>query len=680
MNRRILFSLLAFLLAGRIAFAQSVDDPDVPRSGYGAFGDLNINLHSAEFKKLPGIPSCCPRYENGAGVGPTLGIFYEIPLSAKFLLNLRAGYFSNGATLSTIEETTVILGNEAATAKFEHTVDASLSSVGLEPLVGYRSTPALTFQLGGHAGYVLTKTFSQKETMIEPTDVGTFENGRRIRNDTSATIPNAASIEGAIVGGVRLTLPLNSRRTLFIEPEFLFSIGVTNVATDVSWKGNALRLGVGIKYSPLDEPVAQPPVVELTPTESAPVEPTPTEPIPPIARPELTATVGAVGVEDNGTEYPQLTLRAEEFISTSLRPLLNYVFFDENSAELPERYTRLSPDEVSTFRVEKLYNVETLPTYYNILNIVGSRLQANPSATITLVGCNADVGPEKGNTTLSNSRAEAVREYLTKVWDIPTDRIRVQSRGLPTKPSNNAEPDGIAENRRVEIVSDAWEILEPVVTSDTLRTVTPPIIRFRPNVTAQAGAGRWSIAAVSNGRALKELDGAGTVPPEVDWKIGAEPWKLDATTDRIDYTLTVTDSAGQTVRTPVRALPVEQITIQKKRRERIADKEIDRYSLILFDFDRADLNATNKRIAEFIRDRVGPTATVTITGYTDRIGEPEYNRRLSDERARTTARSLNVPVDRAKGVGESTLLYDNTLPEGRFYSRTVSVVVETPVQ
>src|SRR5690606_14208548 len=138
-------------------------------------------------------------------------------------------------------------------AKFEHTVDASLSSVGLEPLVGYRPTPALTLQLGGHAGYVLTKTFSQKETMIEPEDVGTFENGRRIRNDTSATIPNAASIEWSIVGSVRLTNPINGRMTLLCEPKFLFAVGVTNIATDVSWKGNASRMGVGIKYSPRHE-------------------------------------------------------------------------------------------------------------------------------------------------------------------------------------------------------------------------------------------------------------------------------------------------------------------------------------------------------------------------------------------------------------------------------------------
>jgi hypothetical protein len=31
-------------------------------------------------------------------------------------------------------------------------------------------------------------------------------------------------------------------------------------------------------------------------------------------------------------------------------------------------------------------------------------------------------------------------------------------------------------------------------------------------------------------------------------------------------------------------------------------------------------------------------------------------------------------------VGETMPLYDNELPEGRFYSRTVNVIVETPVK
>ncbi|MEP7220313.1 MAG: OmpA family protein, partial [Bacteroidota bacterium] len=141
--------------------------------------------------------------------------------------------------------------------------------------------------------------------------------------------------------------------------------------------------------------------------------------------------------------------------------------------------------------------------------------------------------------------------------------------------------------------------------------------------------------------------------------------------------LEVRDGAGQTFTTNG-TLPVEQVTVRKKRVERIADKQIDRYSLIIFDFDKGDLNETNRKIAQFIKARIRPTAAVTIEGSTDRIGEAEYNKRLSEERARSTARALGVAGGTVRGIGESGL-YDNDLPEGRFYCRTVSIVVETPV-
>jgi arginase family enzyme len=40
----------------------------------------------------------------------------------------------------------------------------------------------------------------------------------------------------------------------------------------------------------------------------------------------------------------------------------------------------------------------------------------------------------------------------------------------------------------------------------------------------------------------------------------------------------------------------------------------------------------------------------------------------------------SVSYSIVKGLGESVLLYDNSQPEGRFYCRTVEIVVETPIE
>ena len=85
--------------------------------------------------------------------------------------------------------------------------------------------------------------------------------------------------------------------------------------------------------------------------------------------------------------------------------------------------------------------------------------------------------------------------------------------------------------------------------------------------------------------------------------------------------LTVRDSAGRQITTPIGAIPIERTTTTRNAVERQGEIEIERFSLILFDFDRDDLNASNRRIADFIKARISPGSIVTITGYTDRIGD-----------------------------------------------------------
>lgn len=256
--------------------------------------------------------------------------------------------------------------------------------------------------------------------------------------------------------------------------------------------------------------------------------------------------------------------------------------------------------------------------------------------------------------------------------------MKVDARNLPEKPSNATQPEGQAENRRVEIVADPETLLDPVFTSDTIRSTNPPGIRFRQNVEAEAGISRWKLTVMQEGETLKEFSGTGNVPATIDWSLQQQS-DIPRGTAPIEYYIEVADAAGQTRTTPVTRMPIDQVTIQKKRRERIADKEIDRYSLILFDFGKTTIDAGNRRIIDFIQGRITQGANVMVTGHSDRVGDEDVNLRLSTERAKVAARELKVPAANVKGMGESVILYDNDLPEGRLYSRVVNVVVETPV-
>ena len=393
----------------------------------------------------------------------------------------------------------------------------------------------------------------------------------------------------------------------------------------------------------------------------------------------LAAQLVAVGQSADGTERPGVTIRVEEFINTQTSSLLNYIFFDDNSAQIPPRYRQYSGEAGTQFRTDQLNGQGTIEVYYQMLNILGHRMRQSPGSKITLTGTNSNTGAEAGNTALSKSRAEAVKAYLTSHWGIDPSRIEVAARNLPALPSSPADPDGIAENRRVEISSRTLSLLDPVTVSDTLRTADPPKVLLRPLVKAESGARQWEATISQGGRRLKEFSGTGTPPEELQWEITGIQEQAPVDPTPLVTRFQITDTRGKKAMAEAE-LPVEQITIQKKREEKQGDMAFERFNLITFDYDKATLNETSKKVARTIKERITPESQVEITGYTDRLGDEAHNLQLSQDRAVNTAKELGVPTENARGVGETTSLFNNDLPEGRFFSRTVDVVVKTPVK
>jgi outer membrane protein OmpA-like peptidoglycan-associated protein len=102
--------------------------------------------------------------------------------------------------------------------------------------------------------------------------------------------------------------------------------------------------------------------------------------------------------------------------------------------------------------------------------------------------------------------------------------------------------------------------------------------------------------------------------------------------------------------------------------------------MILFDFDNAEISAGNAEILRFIASRIKPESAVTITGYTDSRGADEYLRTLSLRRANAAKAALGRSDATTLGFGKDAVIYDNDLPEGRFYCRTVVIEAKTPIR
>ncbi|MFH1050707.1 MAG: OmpA family protein [bacterium] len=709
-----------FLLFTILIVCECYSEDDSLKVSYGLFTHFNLNQHSADFKKLPDCPSCSPGYETGSGTGFSFGALYEFPLQNNILFSGRLSYFDYSGTLNRIEETTVMYNKNSIEGEFEHNLDASLSSAGVEPGLKYNVFGDFFINLFLHAGFVVKSDYSQYEKITKPSDAGTFlypdgsDSHLRVRNELSGSINKASALNLTLMPGISYELPLNREKTFALELEVFYSLGMMPIVSSDEvdkWNANSLRLGVAVKYSPIKKEIIiqndtirnidtifiesdiissqtfQKGLEKTKFTQNEEVgftqnlfEISRTDTIFKQKHQELICEIDAVGVKSDGTETPYPVMRVEEFVSSKLQPLLNYIFFEESSSSLQPKYIKLNFFKTKEFNENKLFQDSVLGVYYQLLNIIGSRMKKHPKAILRLVGCNDGYSSEKNDMDLSQRRAETVKEYFMNIWNIEPERLIIETRNLPDKPSTPIEQfEKVEENRRVELISDEYEIVKPVFMSDTIRITDIPVIRFKPKVKTGAGLKKWSVRVRQMDETLKLFENQGDVF-NVDWFLEKEPKTMPKYNYPIIYKLFVEDKNSKSASTMEKFIEINSISISKKRIEKRKDVEYEKYSLILFDFNKADIFRTNSKIIDFIKSRLKNESIVNITGHTDRTGDDEYNLKLSAARALKTLESLGIKDATAKGYGEQNLLYNNDIPEGRFYCRTVNIEVETPVK
>ncbi len=91
-----------------------------------------------------------------------------------------------------------------------------------------------------------------------------------------------------------------------------------------------------------------------------------------------------------------------------------------------------------------------LPGTEHILQDAAATLQRYPELVIEVAGHTDDVGNGLANYTLSERRAQTVREYLIR-YGVDENRINAVGYGESQPIGDNSTPEGRAENRRVEL-------------------------------------------------------------------------------------------------------------------------------------------------------------------------------------------------------------------------------------
>lgn len=382
---------------------------------------------------------------------------------------------------------------------------------------------------------------------------------------------------------------------------------------------------------------------------------------------------------------PTKELVMQEEIVRETFPLLNYIFFAQGSSIIPERYRRITGEAIAKFD-ESTIEGGALDFYYTMLNVIGSRLLKFPEAKITITGCIDNFKEEKNNTKLALERANAVKSYLNIVWGIADDRMTIIAAKLPAIASSSRDSLGREENRRVEIVSDNWQVMKPVTFIRRIATVHPEKVIFATTQEIPEGLESFIINVEQNGNVFDSRSGS-VLEKAISWNWKNKKNELPSVQGALRYNLSVTDKAGDAFTSTKESISVREEKIESRKNVSL-DQGItkEKISLILFEFDKFEMGPRNAQIMdEFVYPRIEEDLrAVTISGFTDIIGLDSYNQTLSDKRAKAVydvfMLKQSATVDSSKvrsiGYGETNPNFDNKLPEGRFYNRTVNLLLE----
>lgn len=587
--------------------------------GLGA--GLNLNFASGDYTAANNNT-----YSKGFGAAPTFFALLEIPLAESWMLVPRLHYSDYSASFTDGKP----VGAAIASPNFAYNVQ----TVGLD-ILGKYSFSGFHILFGPSIATMIKKTFS----------AGTASDA----SSSSTNLPGTGSLYATIGAGIGYDIPINAKHSVWLSPEAFYSFPLTNLGPDNgSLKVSTLRIALAVKFDIGSEP-APPPV--------------PSEP--------LGISVSARGILPNGdlTNDPIVPEQASR--TRSSMQMLPYIFFDNNSATVPPRYSR---NGATGFSEMQLSGKDEMEVNHAVLDILGARMKQFPDAKVTLTGTNSNAGAERGKIELSKQRAMAVRDYLVGTWGIDGKRLIIDQRNLPELQTNPVTKAGMEENRRVEIASNDPRIIDPVkIENRKSESVGETRVRFETTLknAENTNISGWKIAMDQNGTPIGNGESGAGAPPKVVSTVIPDAAKYDG--QPIHFQMEITDANGK------KTTADGMTRVVKKT---VDHANLEKYAMLSFDFDKSEVNERAQKMINLIGESITVEANgVSVNGFCDNTGADDYNQALSEARAQAAIVALRaasrLPANTAvNGHGKRDPKFVNELPEGRMLNRRVEVEIQ----
>ena len=399
-------------------------------------GGVLYALHSADFSSSGDIIDC-GLLGSGTGLNGTVNAVLEFPFTNSLGLGVGIGWSGRSGTFSNqnaypIRDTAT--GTEG-TLTAQYDLDATLSYLEIQPdlrlaLLGDYQARTLGLIAGPRIALPTSATFVQRETVESPENATFVVGGQRTQQRIIADAPltaRSAALFGLSVG-LESLIPIDERWS--ITPAVSFDYMFTDVITDAPWKTYGVRAEIGIRFS----------------TGRVDTVETFIPPPPPVVEAPPHVVIG----------FPQFVGEVET--GNQLRatlPIVNAVFFDSASADIPTTYRR----SLDGSRVDN----DPVAAHAWVLTRIARIVERNEDARLVLEGATSGGETEPEGKALATRRAEAVRDALARMG-VPSDRMTVRGRVNPRVPSNPEFAGGREENRRVDIDVENAPLQEWVTT------------------------------------------------------------------------------------------------------------------------------------------------------------------------------------------------------------------------
>lgn len=646
-------SLAAFMLVGLYAplQAQNVEYTN-PSWWFGVAAGANVNFYRGTTQELNNDLTAPTAFRHGNGISLYVAPVLEFHRpDSKWGVMLQAGYDGRNGKFEQV----------FSPCNCPEDLSTKLSYITIEPSLRFAPFRSNFYLFGGPRFAFNTDnsfTFKQGINPAFPDQTPTPD----VNGEFSST--NNTLISMQIGAGYDIPISSSTRQTKAILSPFIsFQPDLGQDPRSIeTWTVSTLRVGAALKFGRGHQ----------------------------VPQQAEAKTVVAVAVPTLFTVNSPKNIPAERRVRETF-PVRNYVFFDLGSTQIPSRYELLTKDQVADFKEDRLETLtpktlsgrsaREMTVYYNVLNILGDRMNKNSASTISLIG-SSEKGPEDAKLM-----AESVKQYLVNTFGINGSRIVVEGRDKPKimseQLSGTKELDLLRqEDRRVSIESTSPVLLMefqsgpnvPLKPVEIVTVQTAPLdsyVTFKVDGANEAYSS-WSLDVKDKNGVVQKFG------PYFNESVSIPGKSILGTRPSGDYLVTMlgTTKNGNIIRKETSVHMVLWTPPQNEMGMRFS---------VLFEFnDSKSITMYEKYLSEIVTPKIPKGGTVVIHGYTDVIGDAGNNLDLSIARANDVRKIIENALAKAGrkdvkfesyGFGEEENLapFENRFPEERFYNRTVII-------